>query len=109
MKTYLSTVLIILFCAFANAQRRDPVTGSLREVNKVAQPAATSVIAIVGARLIDGTGGPVVSDSIVVIRGERIVAVGKRSVIKVPAGAEVVDARGLTLLPGLIDSHFHID
>ena len=104
MKTFLSTVLIAILWAPASAQKP-----SLREVNKVASPAATSVIAIVGATLIDGTGGPVVADSIVVIRGERIVAVGKRSVIKVPSGAEIVDAKGLTLLPGLIDSHFHID
>ena len=104
MKILTSTLLIIILCASASAQKL-----SLREVNTVAQPAATSVIAIVGATLIDGTGGPVVTDSIVVIRGERIVAVGKRSLIKVPSGADVVDAKGLTLLPGLIDSHFHID
>src|SRR5690348_6529466 len=101
MKIILSTLLIVILCAFASAQ--------LREVNKVAQPAATSVIAIVGATLIDGTGGPVVTDSTVVIRGERIVAVGKRAAVKIPAGAEIVDAKGLTLVPGLIDSHFHID
>ena len=81
----------------------------LLEMNQVAQPAATSVIAIVGATLIDGTGGPVITDSAVIIRGDRIVAVGKRNEVKVPAGAEVVDANGLTLVPGLIDSHFHID
>jgi len=84
-------------------------TRSLREVNKVAQPPATSVIAIVGARLIDGRGGPVVADSVVVIRGDRIVVVGKQGEVKIPPGAEVINATGLTLLPGLIDSHFHID
>ena len=109
MKIFLSTVLIVVLCAVVSAQPRDPMKQSLREVNKVAQPATTSVIAIVGAMLIDGTGGPVVPDSVVVIRGDRIVAVGKRDEVKVPAGAEVVDAKGLTLVPGLIDSHFHID
>ena len=109
MKIFLSTVLIVVLCAVVSAQPRDPMKQSLREVNKVAQPATTSVIAIVGATLIDGTGGPVVPDSVVVIRGDKIVAVGKRDEVKVPAGAEVVDAKGLTLVPGLIDSHFHID
>ena len=109
MKIFLSTVLIVVLCAVVSAQPRDPMKQSLREVNKVAQPATTSVIAIVGATLIDGTGGPVVPDSVVVIRGDRIVAAGKRDEVKVPAGAEVVDAKGLTLVPGLIDSHFHID
>ena len=109
MKIFLSTVLIVVLCAVVSAQPRDPMKQSLREVNKVAQPATTSVIAIVGAMLIDGTGGPVIPDSVVVIRGDRIVTVGKRDEVKVPAGAEVVDAKGLTLVPGLIDSHFHID
>ena len=109
MKILLSTVIIVILCTFAVAQPRDPIKTSLHEVNKVAQPSTTSVIAIVGATLIDGTGGPVVTDSTVIIRGERIVAVGKRGVVKVPDGAEVVEAEGLTLLPGLIDSHFHID
>ena len=106
MKNLFSTLLIVILCALASAQEKQP---SLREVNKVAQPPATSVIAIVGATLIDGTGAPAVPDSVVVIRGERIVAAGKRATVKVPAGAEVVDAKGLTLVPGLIDSHFHID
>ena len=104
MKIFLSIVLIVICCASASAQN-----SSLREVNKVAQPVATSLIAIVGATLIDGTGKPALSDSVVVIRGERIIAAGKRDAVKVPAGAEVVDAKGLTLVPGLIDSHFHID
>ena len=95
-----------LVCA-QPAQRTS--TRSLREVNKVAQPPTTSVIAIVGANLIDGRGGPVVPDSVVVVRGEQIVAVGKQGEVKIPSGAEVIDAKGLTLLPGLIDSHFHID
>ena len=106
MKIAFSTLLIVTLSVLAHAQ---PSTRSLREVNKVAQPPATSVIAIVGATLIDGTGGPVVTDSTVVIRGDRIVAAGKRDAVKIPNGAEVVDAKGLTLVPGLIDSHFHID
>jgi imidazolonepropionase-like amidohydrolase len=109
MKFYLSLLLIVALCALGQAQRRDAMKSSLREVNDVAKPAATSVIAIVGATLIDGRGGPVVMDSVVVIRGERIVAVGKQGDVKIPSGAEVIDAKGLTLLPGLIDSHFHID
>jgi len=106
MKIVFSTLLIVILCALANAQ---PAPRSLREVNKVAQAPATSVIAIVGATLIDGTGGPVITDSAVIIRGEQIVAVGRRDAVKVPSDAAVVDANGLTLVPGLIDSHFHID
>src|SRR4026209_1531061 len=99
MKFYLSLLLIVTLCVLGQAQRRDAMKSSLREVNKVAQPAATSVIAIVGANLIDGRGGPVVSDSVVVVRGDRIIAVGKRGEVKIPPGAVVVDAKGLTVLP----------
>src|SRR6185436_14216312 len=109
MKFYLSLLLIATLCVLGQAQRRDALKSSLREVNKVAQPAAASVIAIVGATLIDGRGGPVVPDAVVVIRGEQIAAVGKQGEVKIPSGAEVIDAKGLTLLPGLIDAHFHID
>jgi len=51
----------------------------------------------------------VVTDAVVLIRGERIAAVGKRGSVSIPQGAETVDGHGLSLLPGLIDAHFHID
>ncbi|HJP91430.1 MAG TPA: amidohydrolase family protein [Pyrinomonadaceae bacterium] len=101
MRIFLSILVLIASSTVLNAQ--------LHEINQVAKPSETSVIAIVGATLIDGRGGPPVSDSAVVIRGDRIELVGTRSSIKIPTGAEVVNAKGLTLLPGLIDSHFHID
>jgi imidazolonepropionase-like amidohydrolase len=82
---------------------------SLREVNAVARPDAARAVAIVGATLIDGRGGEPVRDAVVVVRGEKIVAAGPRAAVKVPASAEVFDAKGLTLLPGLIDAHFHLD
>lgn len=81
----------------------------MREINKVAQPEGGKPIAIIGATLIDGRGGAAISDSVVIVRGERIVAAGNRNSTPVPKDAEVVDASGLALLPGFIDSHFHID
>ena len=107
MKPFVSIVVLVAASALLSAQPRQQ--GGLREVNQVAKPSDSSVIAIVGATLIDGRGGPAVSDSVVVVQGERIVAVGDRASVKIPPGAEIVDAKGLTLLPGLIDSHFHID
>jgi imidazolonepropionase-like amidohydrolase len=61
-----------------------------------------------GATLIDGTGAPPVPDAIIVIDGERIVTAGARGGTPAPARAEVVDLSGLTLLPGLIDTHDHL-
>ena len=64
--------------------------------------------ALTGATLIDGTGAPPIPDAVVVVDGERIVAAGSRAHVRVPARAGVVDLGGLTLLPGLIDTHDHL-
>ena len=92
-----------------SGQRPGNKTKLVREVNEVVKPHSNNLIAIVGARLIDGRGGAVIEDSVVLIRGERIAGVGKRGSIAIPQGAETFDGKGLTLLPGLIDAHFHID
>lgn len=63
---------------------------------------------LVGATLIDGTGAPPVPDAAVVIDGERIIAAGPRASTPWHAQAEVIDLSGLTLLPGLIDTHDHL-
>ena len=65
-------------------------------------------VAIVGARLIDGTGGEPLDDAALVFEGERIVALGRRSEVTIPAGATIFEGEGLTLLPGLIDCHVHM-
>jgi len=79
----------------------------VREVNTL--PADHKTTAIIGATLIDGRGGAPVTDAAVLVRGERIVAAGPRKSVLVPKDAEVIAGQGLTLLPGLIDAHFHLD
>ncbi len=79
----------------------------LREVNPPASPSADQVVVIEGGRLVDGTGADPVPDSVVVVRGEKIIAAGKRGEVEIPDQASRVDASGQTVLPGLIDSHFH--
>lgn len=64
-------------------------------------------IVIQGGTLIDGTGRSAITDSVVVIRDGRFQEVGKRNEIKLPQDAEIIDAKGKTLLPGLIDGHCH--
>ncbi|MEO8436437.1 MAG: amidohydrolase family protein [Pyrinomonadaceae bacterium] len=112
----ISVLISVLFlCVGVSAQRQPPAASRpaakapIREVNPVERPDPNHVIAIVGATLIDGRGGPAIPEAVVVIRGEQITAVGKRASINIPPGAEIFDAKGLTLLPGLIDAHFHID
>ena len=72
-----------------------------------ATPAEPADVAIVGAQLIDGTGGNPIPDSVILIRGDRVVAAGTRADTGVPAGAEIVDGAGKTVIPGLVDMHSH--
>jgi len=69
---------------------------------------ADKPIAIVGGLLIDATGAPPRMDQTVVIQGDRIVTIGPMDTVAVPAGAEVIDAAGMTVMPGLINSNQHI-
>ena len=64
--------------------------------------------AVVGATLIDGTGGPPVPDAVVVMSGSRIVSAGPRRSVSIPAGATEIDARGRWLVPGFIDTNVHL-
>src|SRR6185295_9085528 len=66
-------------------------------------------IVILGATLIDGSGRAAIKDSVVVIRGDSVVAVGRRNQVKVPKDARVIDARGMVVAPGFIDAHNHSD
>ena len=70
---------------------------------------AGPVTAIVGARLIDGTGGAPVDNSVVIVNGDRITAAGPRASVQIPRDATVVDAAGKTLIPGLVDAHYHLN
>jgi imidazolonepropionase-like amidohydrolase len=80
---------------------------TLAELRADIQPLARSTVAIVGGRVIDATGRPPIDDGIVLVRDGRIVAVGRRSTVRVPHDATVIDARGRSVLPGLWDMHAH--
>ena len=64
--------------------------------------------AITGATMIDGTGSQPVSNAVVLLEGTDIVAAGTAQSVQVPEDAEIIDAKGMTLMPGLIDTHDHI-
>jgi imidazolonepropionase-like amidohydrolase len=85
----LATVLVIAFAAAPRGQTR-------------------GVKALVGGTLVDGNGGKPIQNSVVIVEGERIRAVGQVGSLAVPAGAEVISTEGMTVLPGLWDMHVHL-
>ncbi len=70
-----------------------------------AAPAATVVID--GARIVTMKGDEVIDNGRIVIQSNRIAAVGKAADIAMPAGATRIDAAGKTVIPGLVDAHWH--
>ena len=71
-------------------------------------PAALAAkLALVGGTLVDGTLAEPIRDSVIIVDGERIVAVGTVASLPVPADAEVVSTEGMTVMPGLWDMHVH--
>jgi hypothetical protein len=66
-------------------------------------------IVLDNVRVIDGTGAAPIERGRIVITGERIQSVGRAADVLAPDGAETIDLEGKTIIPGLIDSHFHIE
>ena len=89
---------VFLVGSSANAQSNRPV-----------QKQVKATLAIVGGSLIDGQSAQPVSDSVVLVDGKQIVAVGTRATLKVPSGAKVINASGRTVMPGLFNTHVHLD
>ncbi len=65
-------------------------------------------IAFVGARIIDGTRAAPIEEGVVVITDGRVRTVGPRSDVTIPAGAQIIDVSGKTIMPGLINAHGHV-
>lgn len=71
-------------------------------------PGKPGVKALVGGTLIDGYGGRPIRNSVILINGQRITAVGQIGSLAVPAGADVISTEGMSVLPGLWDMHVHL-
>jgi len=102
MRRHLPLTCRLLTCLWFSVGR----PGAAAE-QALAPPKAT--LAIFGGFLIDGFGGPPRPNAVVLVDGDKIVAVGEEGRLAVPAGARVVDANGFSVLPGLIDTHVHLD
>ena len=73
-------------------------------VRVAAQNAAAPALVIQGGTLIDGNGGAPIANSVIVIQGNRITAAGPAGQVQIPAGAQVVNANGKYVLPGVWDA-----
>ncbi len=67
-----------------------------------------SRLALVDVRIFDATGRPPIENGIIVIEGSKIADVGTRGEVSIPEDAEIIECRGLTAIPGLIDAHLHL-
>ncbi|HEY5823322.1 MAG TPA: amidohydrolase family protein [Cyclobacteriaceae bacterium] len=66
------------------------------------------VKALVGGTLIDGFGGKPLQNSVILIEGERIKAIGQVGQLEIPKEAEIISTEGMSVLPGLWDMHVHL-
>jgi len=93
----------------------DLIKAQVEAVAQRAQDLATKLshrpagaLAVKGARLFNPETGEVQPGTTVVVSGNRIQAVGRDGEVSIPAGAEIIDANGKMLLPGLWDMHQHL-
>jgi imidazolonepropionase-like amidohydrolase len=87
----------------------DDGMAALAEISNRISPQRKGALVIKNANLIDGTGAAPVSDAVIVIENGRIASVGSRASVKIPKGANVFDAQGKYVLPGLWDMHAHFE
>ncbi len=100
---------LVISCATPGRLSNTGAKQHIKPVNESEIPAGRSTIAFINVTIIDGKGGSPISDGSVLVRAGRIEAVGQKGAVRIPENAEIIDGKGMSLLPGLIDSHFHLD
>src|SRR5215467_15292074 len=67
----------------------------------------SSITVILGPTVIDGTGGPTISNAAIVIDNGKIRDIGPRGKVRIPSNVRTIDAKNKWVIPGLIDAHVH--
>ena len=96
-------LMAICFCVHAGSYAQQ-FTADVRRFIKTDAP----VIALTDAKVIDGTGRPATLHQTIVISSGRIAAIGAAKDVSIPAGAQVIDCSGKTIIPGLVMLHEHL-
>ncbi len=99
-----TTIKVLVFLCLV-----DSAAGQAKSGIPLGSSRSGTITVISGGTLIDGTGRPPLPDVTVIIEGERIREVGPSSSINIPGGARIIDASGKFVLPGLIDTHVHLE
>jgi imidazolonepropionase-like amidohydrolase len=94
------TLLVIVSFPFA--------TNPTAQTQTIAPKPPDTVYLLKPAHIFDGESTRLHDGWVVLVRGEKIEAVGRASEVKAPVDAKVIDLPGLTLMPGLIDAHSHV-
>jgi enamidase len=96
-------IFTLLFAAPTLRAQRPTISANLRTFVAIDPP----IVALTHARVIDGTGAAARADQTIVIRDGRIAQLGSSGSIAIPAGAQVVDLTGKSVIPGLVMVHEH--
>ncbi len=115
MKKKLNLLPFVLLLAFISCSapgdqkenRKQRIIFPITEVNSDEIPIGKSTIAFVGVSLIDGIGESSIKNASVIVSNGIITGIGETGILQIPEGAEKVNGEGLTLMPGLIDAHYH--
>jgi len=92
----------------ADAANVEPVRIDVKISVSKDRPAASDVVALRGARIVTMKGDEVIDRGDIVVRSNRIVAVGKQGSVTIPSGARTIDMSGKTIVPGYVDTHAHM-
>ena len=110
MRIHLARLLILLSIGVATIypQGTRPEAGPFDASRMDMQAPPAQGVAIRAGRLFDSKSGAMLKDQVILIKGDRITAVGPTDHITIPPGAVVLDLSRATVLPGLIDRHVHL-
>jgi imidazolonepropionase-like amidohydrolase len=98
--------LLLLFVLLVSVVHYSPMTSSAQTQSQPKPP--ETVYLLKPAHIFDGESAQLHDNWVVLVRGNKIEAVGPANEVKAPADAKVIDLPGMTLMPGLIDAHSHI-